>query len=179
MKVIFLIDESGSMYPYINSVKKTFGEYLEKTAENVDSYSVYTFDTRVKAHMNKGGKPQIDNYQPGGTTALYDAVAEVIDLHSNLEKDVQLIIHTDGADNSSEEFTKAAMEALLEEKEEQGWMVTFLTEGSLAERMYGDINVSMKVSLSNDINRSAAMSAIAASTCLYSKGGKTVGEFKC
>ena len=55
------------------------------------------------------------DYIPSGTTALYDAIGDTVNWFKN-EKDVLMVIVTDGADNASKKYTRRDIENMIEEK---------------------------------------------------------------
>lgn len=73
--------------------------------------------------------------EPRGSTALLDAIGRNInDLSTKIKalpkharpKNVIVIVVTDGYENSSKEFTKPQIKALVEAKTEEGWDFVFL-----------------------------------------------------
>jgi hypothetical protein len=129
----FILDKSGSMDVVREATISGFNEFKnDQTAEAGEAlFSLTMFDTRfVKACSAVPIRevPDLDyaSYRPGGTTALYDAVASTI-----LETDEQLavmkdkpeqvlfVIMTDGLENSSREFTRAQVFNMIDERIEK------------------------------------------------------------
>ncbi len=67
-----------------------------------------------------------DGYQPAGGTPLYDAIGECVRRIDAKGRDVLVVIITDGEENSSREFSREKILALIKEKEALGWKFVFL-----------------------------------------------------
>lgn len=68
-----------------------------------------------------------DDAEPRGSTPLYDAVADIVELAER--KGAQrcaIIIMTDGEENSSQRRTRSEAKALLDKCRERGWQVIML-----------------------------------------------------
>jgi len=57
-------------------------------------------------------------------TSLYDAIGKT--LTSVCDKNVMVLIQTDGFENSSQEYNQTAIKNLISSKEDLGWDFTFL-----------------------------------------------------
>lgn len=144
LKMIFVIDESGSMAGSESDVIGGFNAYVEKQrAENPGAVqvSLYKFSdtvSRVVANLPIGKIALLaeSDYEPGGFTALYDAIGCAIrdadheisgmDVEGRPSK-VLLVIMTDGQENASKEFSSTAIKALISTHESMlGWDVVFL-----------------------------------------------------
>jgi hypothetical protein len=66
------------------------------------------------------------DYEPRGNTPLYDAIGEGIRRVDAKDRAIITLIITDGQENSSTEFTKASVKALIKSKEDEGWTFAFL-----------------------------------------------------
>jgi len=76
----------------------------------------------TKAPKLKYGK----NYNPRGTTALYDAIGRTINSFGK-KKNVIVCIVTDGMENASSDYTYQTIKDLIEEKKSSGWRFEFLS----------------------------------------------------
>ena len=113
------------------------------------------------------------SYQPGGNTALNDAIGITV---RKVEADqpkvdkVVTVIMTDGEENSSREWTHAAVRGLIEEKEKEGsWTFVFLGAGLDAwhqGRSYGVQAANVAQYSANQYQE--AFAAVAAGTNLFS-----------
>jgi hypothetical protein len=66
------------------------------------------------------------DYEPRGNTPLYDAIGEGIRRVDAKDRAIITLIITDGQENSSMEFTKDSVKALIKSKEDEGWTFAFL-----------------------------------------------------
>lgn len=141
-EVIFIIDESGSMYGLekdsiggfnstIEKQKKLDGECLISTIFfNSRSRVIHDRVDIQKIKMMKDG-----DYNPNGSTALIDAIGDAIKhikmVHRYIRKEdipakTMFVITTDGMENSSSKYTLNEVKKLIEEQKERGWEFIFL-----------------------------------------------------
>lgn len=142
VKVVVVVDETGSMLSAAADTIKNLNGYLDEQAsrEKKVLVSVYTFnsDTGVVERfrsVNAKEAPRLSLvsteakekllYTPAGMTPLYDAIGKVIGLETD-DVPTLLVIQTDGGENSSREFHHAAIVELIKKKEEDGWTFVFL-----------------------------------------------------
>lgn len=142
-EIIFVVDESGSMGSVRSDVIGGFNTFL-KDQKELPGEAILTlvkFDTNYKK-LEEGTLleqvKELDNerYAPGGMTALLDAVGktinEVVSRHATLPEEdrpakVILAVFTDGAENSSTEFTNLKdLAKMVKEREAAGWEILFL-----------------------------------------------------
>lgn len=137
----FVLDRSGSMSSCKADTIGGFNQYIKTLkagkASTSSRFTMVQFDTGgVDALYDNAKvadvKPLNDEtYQPRGGTPLYDAVGKTI--HKMLQdknKNVLFSILTDGEENSSTEYTYAALKGLMKECEEKhGWNFTFIAMG--------------------------------------------------
>ncbi len=143
VKIINIIDRSGSMNSMIDTAINGFNEFLieQKSVEGKALVSTILFstdnnflyedmDVKNCYLLNK------DNYNPGGMTALYDAIGlsinKEIDKLGNIpieerpEKTLCVIL-TDGFENRSVKFNKEQIKKLIGEmREDFNWEFIFL-----------------------------------------------------
>ncbi len=142
-EIIFVLDESGSMGMIKNDAIGGFNEFLSNQRK-IKGEAVFTFvkfDTRYNvveegALLENVNELSDDNYQPGGMTALLDAVGKTINKvsnrHATLDESekpekVLMVVFTDGEENASNEFRETKKVAkLVEQKEDEGWEILFL-----------------------------------------------------
>lgn len=145
--IIVVLDSSGSMGPRRDDVMGGFNTLLKDQAGGPGevTMSLYTFADDVRRKGISLEKlqhfPPLDNhsYQPGGMTALYDAIGTAIQREGQvlalLPEDrrpglVTLVIMTDGQENKSREYTLAKVRELLKEQQEKySWVVQYLGVG--------------------------------------------------
>jgi len=132
--ILFIMDSSGSMQVlgkmpiqsmryFYNTQKETGKEFLS---------TLVTFSDRIKfVHKNiKGSEIVIkdEDYLPGGTTSLLDAIGTGIDYQQNIKsKNVICVILTDGHENSSKIYKANEIKMLTKKMEtENKWVFIYL-----------------------------------------------------
>lgn len=139
---VLILDKSGSMDSVRESTRTGFNEQIQTiqrlSRENpVDEhlFAFTLFDDRVdvqefgvKAYYAE--ELSAGRYVPEGATALYDAIGTTLsrlNQEYNKEDKVLITIITDGYENSSKEYTKAAVKSLVEQvQKDKGWTVTYI-----------------------------------------------------
>lgn len=143
-EIIFVLDKSGSMWDVKSDTIGGFNQFVEdqKKLPGKALFTFITFDTTYKK-VSEGAllesvKPLNENtYNPGGGTALYDAVnraiADTVERHNNEPSvddtpgKVIMVVLTDGQENSSREVTDLKkISEMVKEREKLGWEVVFL-----------------------------------------------------
>jgi uncharacterized protein YegL len=131
-----ILDKSGSMSTKVQDVIGGFNLYLDELAKEpaVDyGFSLTLFDTVVEMKhkavpLAKVAKLDETTYRPSGNTALLDAIGNTVQTVSTdgFDKTITVIM-TDGEENSSREWTMAAIRELIRNKEAAGnWTFVFL-----------------------------------------------------
>ena len=147
LKIVFIIDESGSMQGSNSDVIGGFNSFIERQkTENpgkitVSLYKFHNLVTRVISNKPASKVRNLTNedYKPSGFTALYDAIGQAIhetdkQLSSLPEKErpdkVMVVIITDGQENASKEFSATAIKSTISTHEELlHWSFIFLGSG--------------------------------------------------
>ena len=144
LHVAFVLDRSGSMQTVAEAVVEGYNDYLgELRGQGGETlYSLTTFNTSFQ-HICVGAPleqaPHLDHrvYQPGGMTALYDAIAHsVLDTERRLqdegrgEEKVLVVVMTDGLENSSTDYDAQAIAKLVRAYDERpNWTFVYLGAG--------------------------------------------------
>jgi uncharacterized protein YegL len=140
---ILVLDESGSMGPFQSQVISGVNELLSGLKRLADSDNDYfmtliVFSDRLRTvftnqKVNTLGEMESTEYIPGGMTALYDAVGVAISCAKmqsynteSSELNTVITIFTDGADNSSKEYTQASIAKAISDSKELGYIFTFI-----------------------------------------------------
>jgi len=141
MLVSVVLDRSGSMGDVRAGTISGYNEYingLRKDTASEYSVSLIQFDAAGSAAgptltVSYIDKPLADvpvlteqDYEPRGTTPLYDAIGECVRRVEPKDRAVTILIITDGMENASREFTLDSVKALIQSKESEGWTFAFL-----------------------------------------------------
>lgn len=147
--ITIVLDKSGSMATLRNDMIGSFNEFI-KTQKAVPGEATLTlalfsnftqwegwYQTPINFHpLSKVEELTESQYVPNGSTPLLDAVGRAIvetgeKLASLDEKDrpgaVLFVIMTDGEENSSREYSNAAIAAMIKEQTEKyQWVFSFI-----------------------------------------------------
>ena len=147
LKIVFIIDESGSMQGSNDDVIGGFNSFVERQKkENTGkiTMSLYKFNDVVSLVVDNKPASRIktlttEDYTPGGFTALFDAIGQAIhDTDKNISglptagrpDKVMVVIITDGQENASREFSAKAIKSCISTHEELlNWSFIFLGSG--------------------------------------------------
>ncbi len=138
--VSFLLDETGSMDSVRDKTISGFNEYIAtlRTNDTPTLLRLMTFNTEGFNVVYDFEEIQSvadltrQSYRPRELTNLYDAIARLAhDTEDYLkamspEPRVMCTIMTDGEENSSTEYTRAAVFKLITDKEKEGWAFVYL-----------------------------------------------------
>ena len=130
--IVFLLDKSGSMGAMLNETIENFNSFVDEQKELSDKayMTLITFDSICHKVFTKKNVSQVDHlcrkiYRPLGCTALYDAIGSTI--HDIKDKNVLMVILTDGQENDSKKYKdKKKLFKLREDKEKEGWKFLYL-----------------------------------------------------
>ena len=137
-RIILVLDESGSMFAQTKDVIGGVNEMikqqrmLEPERNNEVIFNIIKFSGIVSPIMSNT-LDKIENfsekdYKPSGSTALYDAIGKTISQFKN-ERDVVMVIGTDGEENSSRVYGKPEIVRMIaEQREFFGWEFIYLSE---------------------------------------------------
>lgn len=125
MLVDFLIDGSGSMYPYERAMSECLEHYKEAIVNSKQADEMMVSKTVFESRIETGGyvAPEDFNtdYSAGGLTRLYDAIIDrrqrMLDYMNQLKNNgtnarACLIILSDGEDNGSQYRASDARQAI-------------------------------------------------------------------
>lgn len=137
-----VLDKSGSMGGVRRETIGGFNRWLETMQKETGDirFSLTLFDTSYSTPIKEAPIGKVNpldetRYQPSGSTALLDAVADSVKALETGEavngNDRYLIcIMTDGEENSSKRTTKEDLAELIRQKEASGrWTFTYLSAG--------------------------------------------------
>ena len=164
-EIVLVIDKSGSMSCLRQTVIKSVNAFLkdQKDCEGTATVTMYAFDDEVMvmqvcSPLENVPELSRENYEPGGCTALLDAVGIAIDdtgkrLASLPEEqrpaNVIIGIMTDGFENSSRRYKwKDIADRIAHQREKYSWRFMFFGAvfGSLAGYFGGAVdNIIMRI----------------------------------
>lgn len=141
---LIILDESGSMNSIKNTIISGFNEVVqtvkgvaEQFPEQAHFISWVSFNgLGIKTHLACASVDKLEEidgtrYKPSSSTPLFDAMGEGIttlqqttDTLANCN--VLVTILTDGMENASKEYNKAAIKALVDELSEKNWTFTYI-----------------------------------------------------
>jgi len=137
--VVFVLDDSYSMQYCRDQTISGFNEFLagQRDSEVETLVSLYKFDGskiyRVYSRVPAADMPDLDRetYNPRGGTNLLDAIGEVMfetnDILKKFRNDsVNVVILTDGEENSSRMYDNARIKGMVEQAEGAEWTFQFL-----------------------------------------------------
>ena len=177
--VNFILDKSGSMESVREATRSGFNEYLNTLKKDGNKYrfSLTLFDTMIQtpyvdSPITEVSEMSVDDYNPDGSTALYDAICTTIKgVKERKGQKVINVIMTDGEENSSKEYTQVQMRAMIDELTKKGnWTFVYLgaNQDSYANaQKYGipTMNATNFSATPTGIKR--AMNTMAANTCNF------------
>lgn len=178
-QMVFILDMSGSMSHLTADTIGGYNSLIEQQKREPGEAIVTTvlFDHRyIVLHdgVDIQSVPEMttNDYMPYGTTAMLDAVGKTINsvgqrLASLPEEErpekVIVTIVTDGAENTSTEFTwKTVKEMIKHQKNKYNWIFTFLGANIDTMKVSGDLGISPQLSktyIPSEIGTEAVYSA--------------------
>jgi uncharacterized protein YegL len=144
LKIIFVIDESGSMQGTESDVTGGFNNFIEQQKtehQGKITVSLYKFNSTWSRILNDLPIEEIrpltnGDYTPGGLTALYDTIGNAITDIENQAKYskrehmasmVMMVIITDGQENASKEYDARKVKQMIQEREQsENWQFIYM-----------------------------------------------------
>lgn len=134
--VIIVLDSSGSMATMGDEPSQAVDTFVEEqktlTHDPDAQISLYTFNNVVNTEYVDRKLTEVkkfEGYNPKGLTALWDAMGKAITdkLETKRNRNVIMLVVTDGMDNSSYMFTKSKVKNMIDRVEKEfGWNVQML-----------------------------------------------------
>jgi hypothetical protein len=132
-EIVVILDRSGSMSSIGKSTVDGFNTFLneQKNSEGEAFLTLVQFDDRYEVSYKSTPINEVnplilnETFVPRGSTALLDSIGKTIE-ELETERDVILVIITDGFENASRTYKKEAIMKMIETKENEGWNVLFL-----------------------------------------------------
>jgi len=168
---VFLLDRSGSMESCWDDTIGGFNSFLTDQKATGGTLTLIQFDheyqvTYESTEIEKVASLTRETYKPRGSTALLDAIGQLIKSWKG-SSNPSVVILTDGLENASKNFTKAHIKDLIEQKTKDGWTFAYLGANQDAFAEAGSIGIAAGCTMNYDANRtpdafrtlSAAMSS--------------------
>ena len=148
--IIFVIDESSSMNPYVSHYIKGINYLLDtqKRINPTSRFSLIKFNSHVNivckdAPISTLEEFNTTHYNPNGLTALYDAIGAAIGLkYTYSESDIItdtsntiVFILTDGQDNRSSSFSLPKICEQIRHVTSLGWKFVYIAANQDAQTM--------------------------------------------
>ena len=134
-EIVFVIDKSGSMFGLekdtIGGFNSTIQKQLKEDGIAYVSTILFNGSTEVlhdRVELDKIMPLTLNNYQPAGSTALYDALGGAINqirkVHryarkEDLPEKTIFIITTDGMENASHRYSRKMVKELISHQQEK------------------------------------------------------------
>ena len=142
-EIVLVVDESGSMMHRKEATISAINEFLDTQKQSPNpAWITMTFFHTMEVRTPISGEDLVKvanltakDYNPANGTPLYDAVGKTVreiekrreNVKSEDRPAVLFIIVTDGEENSSHEFKKDGILALIKEKEtNDGWTFVYI-----------------------------------------------------
>ena len=144
-KIVMILDESGSMdcirNKMITSINSLITEQQQVPGRET-TFTLVKFSDGIKRVIENKPLNQVklltpEHYMPNGSTALFDAIGDTISWFRN-EKDVLVVIVTDGQENASHRFSRTMINNMIEDKQKNNnWTYVYLSN-DLSTAKQGD-----------------------------------------
>lgn len=142
---LIILDESGSMSGLekvsvdgVNETIQTIKSSFEKSPEQKQLLTFVTFSDKYGSpyrirfdldDISVVNKYEMKDYCPGGKTPLYDTMGKTLTEMEKIATDDDLVlvtIITDGYENSSREYDREMVNALVKRLDEKDWVFTYI-----------------------------------------------------
>ncbi len=192
-EMVFIIDKSGSMAGMEKDTVGGFNAAVAKQKKCTGSalVSLVLFSGRsevVYDRVDIDSVPALteDDYLPGGSTALLDAVGDAVRHISNVHKYARsedrpsktvFVIITDGLENTSSRYTYRDIKSLIDrQKEACGWEFLFLGANIDSEREADRLGISRERAVNyhcDNVGTKAVYESVAEFCCEVQSGKVT------
>lgn len=153
-EIICILDRSGSMSGQANEVINNFNAFL-KEQQSIDGEANLTlvlFDDQyelVYDSLNLKEVPPLTEgtYFTRGMTAMNDAIGQTLNKKQRNDKAI-VLIHTDGWENASKEYTAATVKTLVD-KLKKKWEFIFVGGDLDAKQVGSNLGIMRNASVTN------------------------------
>jgi hypothetical protein len=183
-KLYILLDKSGSMEPHVTETINGLSAFMKEQSDDT-LFTLNLFNdkiTTIYSNVTKENARPLNklNYRPQGGTALMDAIGAIIKQATDDEPKswadqddsvITIVIMTDGAENSSKEYTQERINELIEFKRLNGWKFVFLGANQDSFSVAGNIGIDRDATLNFDANEvNAALSSVGSAISRMTSG---------
>lgn len=182
--IALVLDKSGSMGSIKDSIIEAFNDNIETLKKETEGMITKVCLVVFSTHGNQSVplwmadldsvKPLTEkNYQPGGMTAMYDAVGYTLKRLSEDTKnetgDISYLVTvvSDGHENDSKNYKGSDIAEMIQARNEDGrWTITYVGANQDLSKVAKD----MKLSSANTLNFDASKEGVRAMSVSYSTG---------
>ncbi len=159
-EIVCIIDRSGSMWSIKDDAAGGLNAFVSEQAKVGEAkLTIVEFDDSINTVCDRIDiKEAVDyNLNPGGSTALLDAIGSVVSdslKYNAPDGKTIVVIITDGGENASREWNRDSIFEMIEERKKDGWEFLFLASNQDAistGAQYG-FAAGETVSFANDAN---------------------------
>ncbi|MGN0077125.1 MAG: VWA domain-containing protein [Parafannyhessea sp.] len=183
-ELVFVVDESGSMYDLASDTVGGFNSTLERNRrlDGEANVSVVFFSDRSRVAVDRRPIREVrplgrGDYRPGGCTALLDALGGAISHTAKVQsyqpdgyraEHVVFVVITDGLENASHRYGYGRVRRMVEGYRRQGWEFVFLGANIDAAAEAGQLGIGrdhVAQYVSDSDGMALAYDAVAEATC--------------
>ena len=134
-KIVIVLDESGSMGSEKEKMIKSINDFIneQRQVEGRDAtFTLVKFNQKISRVIQNEPIDRVHllrpcDYTPSGSTALYDAIGDTMTWLGD-EKDVLMVVVTDGQENASQTFKRHQVMNMIENmKNTKNWSYVYLS----------------------------------------------------
>lgn len=178
-EIICILDRSGSMSGQAEEVIANFNRFLaeQKDLEGKANLTLVLFDDQYEIvydslKLSKVPPLTTGTYYTRGMTAMNDAIGKTLNSLQRKKKAI-VLVHTDGYENASKEYTYATVKTLVD-KLKKKWEFIFVGGDINAREMGSNLGIMRTACVSNDVFGTANTYAnFSNTTSAYRAGGLT------
>ena len=182
--IAIILDKSGSMGSCREQTISGFNEQIQQIQDTgKDSkVSFVAFNHEVDTVFWNEDPDRLvpitsSDYQPSGSTAMYDAVGYTINrLKDEVGKDdtVLLIIMSDGWENASKKFNQSTLAEMIQERQSTDkWTITYMGANQDLSKISEDLKIkkgNMSSYTSTQVGTADAFAQMRQATAMYNMG---------
>ncbi len=153
-EIICILDRSGSMGGQVEQVISNFNKFLEeqKALEGKANLTLVLFDDLIEVvyeskKLKKVPPLTTGTYFTRGMTAMNDAIGQTLNQLQRKKKAI-VLIHTDGYENASKEYTADTVKTLVD-KLKKKWEFIFVGGDLDSANIGGNLGIVRTASVSN------------------------------